>query len=236
VTRGVVRSEISDKDCADRLEALYATELALYNLHRNKALTAEDKAALPHVGLYSLSAGDNGGSDPYAPGPWSVDGKRKTSDCIGTASWARGFDRFQPKRFAHLYGGYINTDSMLLDAVGEFAVTGRGKKEAPRKMFRPASSFRRGVFIVYPGRYVAGRKVPGTYGHILTLVEMLFAEMPTVKSLADISDKLMVIHCHGGLFGRTERALSRETLKRAIGGSAARAWLIEMIPALEQGS
>jgi hypothetical protein len=64
----------------------------------------------------------NGGKDPTAADPfdrWSKPGKtfvNITADCIGGASWAGGFDRYQPVRFAHVYKGWINTDSMLIDA------------------------------------------------------------------------------------------------------------------------
>jgi hypothetical protein len=75
------------------------------------------------VGYYLLKE-HNGGKDPTAPDPfdrWSRPGSsfvNVTADCIGGASWCGGWDRYQPERFAHLYGGWINTDSMLLDARG----------------------------------------------------------------------------------------------------------------------
>ncbi len=62
----------------------------------------------------------NGGKDPTAPDPadrWlDGPGRRVTSDCMGGAAWCSGFDRYQSKRFAHIYEGWINTDSMILDA------------------------------------------------------------------------------------------------------------------------
>lgn len=78
----------------------------------------------PHVvdGFYLLSE-HNGGKDPTAPDPWDRWHKpdstfeNRTADCIGGASWCGGFDRYQPERFAHLYDGWINTDSMILDAL-----------------------------------------------------------------------------------------------------------------------
>lgn len=65
----------------------------------------------------------NGGKDPTALDPFDrwrtgTGFVARTADCIGGASWCGGFDRYQTQRFAHLYDGWINTDSMLLDACG----------------------------------------------------------------------------------------------------------------------
>ena len=74
--------------------------------------------------IYYLLKDHNGGKDPTAPDPadrWSDKGStfvNRTCDCIGGAAWIGGWDRFQPTRFAHLYGGWINTDSMRMDAGG----------------------------------------------------------------------------------------------------------------------
>src|SRR5688572_19136032 len=63
----------------------------------------------------------NGGKDPTACDPfdrWRKTGKtfvNITSDCIGGQAWAHGFDRYQSSRFAHIYDGWINTDSMRMD-------------------------------------------------------------------------------------------------------------------------
>ncbi len=73
---------------------------------------------------YYLLKDHNGGKDPTAADPfdrWQKEGSafvNRTADCIGGAAWCGGFDRYQPERFAHIYGGWINTDSMLLDALG----------------------------------------------------------------------------------------------------------------------
>jgi hypothetical protein len=72
--------------------------------------------------IYYLLKTHNGGTDPTAPDPgtrWSKPGStfvNITSDCIGGAAWCGGFDRFQRERFAHIYGGWINTNSMRMDA------------------------------------------------------------------------------------------------------------------------
>lgn len=68
----------------------------------------------------------NGGKDPTAPDPadrWQRPGKdfvNRTCDCIGAAAWIGGWDRYQPIRFAHVkdYEGWVNTDSMRIDARG----------------------------------------------------------------------------------------------------------------------
>lgn len=110
---------------------------------------------------YYLLKDHNGGKDPTDQDPfdrWSKPGEsfvNRTADCIGGASWIGGFDRYQPVRFAHLYGGWINTDSMLLDA--------RGQAKCFRELPRPE-----------PGCYVVcasgsrGHKV----GHIGTVVSV----------------------------------------------------------------
>lgn len=73
---------------------------------------------------YYLLKDHNGGKDPTAPDPfdyWSKEGStfvNRTADCIGGAAWIGGWDRYQPIRFAHIYGGWINTDSMRIDARG----------------------------------------------------------------------------------------------------------------------
>ncbi len=89
---------------------------------------------------YYLLKSSNGGKDPTAPDPfdrWTKpdepvvdihgnltggvihhDFVNRTADCVGGAAWCGGFDRYQPKRFAHLYDGWINTNSMIEDARG----------------------------------------------------------------------------------------------------------------------
>lgn len=72
---------------------------------------------------YYLLHDHNGGKDPTAPDPfdrWHKEGSEftnRTADCIGGAAWIGGWDRYQPIRFP-LYSGWINTDSMRMDARG----------------------------------------------------------------------------------------------------------------------
>lgn len=93
------------------------------------------------VGYYRLK-GYNGGKDPTASDPfdrWHLDGGEQTnitSDCMGGAAWCSGFDRYQPQRFAHIYKGWINTDSIIMDASG------------PRRCFAPLDRPESGAMIV----------------------------------------------------------------------------------------
>jgi len=123
---------------------------------RDRALyLASDRCV---TGYYLLHE-HNGGKDPTAPDPfdrWSKPGSsfvNITADCIGGAAWCGGFDRYQPKRFAHIYGGWINCDSMLLDARG------------PAKCFVELDRPEPGCFVVCASGS-RGHKV----GHIGTVV------------------------------------------------------------------
>lgn len=114
--------------------------------------------------IYYRLKGFNGGKDPTAPDPatrWSerdehgVVHPRITSDCIGGASWCGGWDRFQPGRFPHLYDGWINTDSMRMDA--------RGPMRCFIRLARPE-----------PGCYVVFASGAGGHavGHIGTVIDV----------------------------------------------------------------
>jgi hypothetical protein len=92
-------------------------------LRRTKRLLDEE-ARLAHDEdrcLYRLDPGKNGGRDPHALDPASqwTDGDDvfRSLDCSGYYFYVTGADRFQPETFPH-YGGYMNTDSVLLDARG----------------------------------------------------------------------------------------------------------------------
>ncbi len=94
-------------------------------------------------GYYRLSF-PNGGTDPTAPdhyARWSKDGStfvNVTGDCVSLVAWASGFDRFQPKRGAHLQGGAINCDFMAADANG------------PAKCFERLARPEPGCIVTYP--------------------------------------------------------------------------------------
>ncbi len=112
--------------------------------------------------IYYLLHEHNGGKDPTASDPadrWSKPGEtfqNRTADCIGGASWCGGWDRYQPERFEHLYDGYINTDSMILDALG------------PARCFEPLDRPEPGAYVVAP----TGSKGFEACGHIGTIVDV----------------------------------------------------------------
>lgn len=112
------------------------------------------------VGYYLLKE-HNGGKDPTAPDPfdrWTKQGGstvNRTADCIGGAAWCGGFDRYQPERFKHIYSGWINTDSMRLDAGG------------PAKCFERLARPEPGCFVVFASG-AGGHRV----GHIGTVVDV----------------------------------------------------------------
>jgi hypothetical protein len=105
--------------------------------------------------------GYNGGKDPTASDPatrWREVGKQfinVTSDCVGGVAWASGFDRYQPTRFAHIYEGWINTDSMRQDAK-RVIVPG-----SPRRCFERIDVPEPGCMIVF-GSGAGGHEV----GHV----------------------------------------------------------------------
>lgn len=120
------------------------------------------KAGAPDVcpdGYYLLKT-HNGGKDPTAPDPfdrWTKKGStfvNRTADCIGGASWIGGWDRYQPKRFG-FYDGWINTDSMRMDAGG------------PARCFRKLDAPEPGCYVVC-GSGSRGHKI-GHIGTVLTV-------------------------------------------------------------------
>jgi hypothetical protein len=65
----------------------------------------------------------NGGKDPTAPDPSTPDPSTpfmgfRFCDCSGAGAWTQGHDRYQPKRAAHVYKGWLNTNSKIADALG----------------------------------------------------------------------------------------------------------------------
>ena len=107
--------------------------------------------ALRAVGTCTYSLG-KGGRHPEADSPGDGEGR---CDCSGYASWALGLDR----KSGAIDGGWISTDSIVRDARG------------PRRMFRevPIGDAKPGDLVVYPGRFVAGRRVG--IGHVGVIVE-----------------------------------------------------------------
>lgn len=108
----------------------------------------------------------NGGTDPKAKDPavrWSRPGStfvNVTCDCMGGAAWIGGFDRFQPTRFKHIYGGYINCDSMRFDAAG------------PAKCFERLDKPEPGCMVVFGSVDYDGDGQRDRVGHVGTVVSV----------------------------------------------------------------
>lgn len=111
----------------------------------------------------------NGGKDPTAPDPgdrWRFPNATHinvTGDCVAAVMWGVGSDRYQPVRFAHVYGGWINTDAMRIEAAG------------PARCFQRIDRPEPGAIVVYasdPDRKTHGVKV----GHCGGIVGYKLAE------------------------------------------------------------
>mgnify|MGYP000039905315 CR=1 FL=1 len=130
-----------------------------------RAALAVDRA-LGAVGTCTYSLG-KGGRHPESPTPGDAQGRL---DCSGFASWCLGLDR----KSDAIDGGWISTDSIVRDATGK------------RRLFRvvPAGQIRAGDLVVFPGRYVAGRRV--AIGHVGVVVDQL--------TQAELRHRLLDIH------------------------------------------
>src|SRR5690606_5027030 len=103
---------------------------------------------------YKLGAG---GRDPNAESPCTVRDGVLGCDCVGFTSWCLGHDRYQPKTFP-LYDGWINTDSLMMDA--------RGKQTWYAEIARPEP----GDVVVFPS--ITKNGVRERIGHIGLVVEV----------------------------------------------------------------
>lgn len=134
--------------------------------------------AMVGLGLYLLGAG---GRSPSASVPWTTKRilgfKRTGSDCIGFVLWCLGLDRFQPT--FPFYGGWINTDSAIMDArhAGVF--------------FRlvKAADVAVGDLIVFPSINIDDDAARERIGHVAIVVEVMPGYVPGRL------DRLRVIHC-----------------------------------------
>jgi hypothetical protein len=108
---------------------------------------------------YVLGAG---GRSPTASTPFTVRDGRLGADCVGFTSWCLGHDRYQPKTFT-TYGGWINTDSLMMDARG------------PRDWYEPVERPEPGDVVVFPSLRKDGKMT--RMGHIGLVVEAP-ADMP----------------------------------------------------------
>lgn len=149
-------------------------------MHRVEELLA---SAAPLI-QYSHLPGQNGGVDPRAvdcASRWERSGSTMlTSDCVGFYCWSRGVDRYQPKRFAHLFGGWQNTDSIIQDARG------------PAKCWRVVDKPYPGCAVVYPGTFLGSVRI--RMGHI-GAVYSVPAEL-AIKEL-EWWREVKVADCHG---------------------------------------
>lgn len=108
----------------------------------------------------------NGGDDPRRAVPSAEHEGRQVCDCVGFALWCLGVDRYDPGRSAreepddptefHTYGGYANTDAILIDASG------------PRQKFEFVDRPHPGCLVVY-GSVDRGRP-GGRVGHVGVVV------------------------------------------------------------------
>jgi hypothetical protein len=140
-----------------------------------------------HV-VYKLG---EGGRDPWATNcstPWESRLRHggtfslvsvPASDCVGFALWCLGVDRYQPETFP-LWGGWMNTDSMIADARG-----GRTWwEEIPRWKAQV------GDLVVYGAKYLGLSK-----GHVGVVVGVT----PYAGQQAKVwTDRLTVAHCSSG--------------------------------------
>jgi hypothetical protein len=155
---------------------------------------AKEIAALPKS-TYVLGAG---GRSPETPTPFTSRNGKLGADCIGFVLWAWGIDRYQPKSFP-FYDGWINTDSMLSDALGPkttFDVV------SPRNVFA-------GCAAVYPSIWKKSKMI--RMGHIGMVVNV-----PYPKILDQWYKDVTVVDCAA--------ALVRRVKGRAVGYRSAAIW------------
>lgn len=163
---------------------------------------AVERAKRTALGLakYILGAG---GRNPEADNPFTSKNGALGSDCIGFVLWCLGLDRLQPDY--PFYGGWINTDSMLMD-VDEH-------QTRFKEIDRPVP----GCCVVYPSIWKDGKMV--RMGHIGLVVDVP-AEWPAWKlSAAERKvwmKKVTVIDCAA--------AASRKLLSKAVGKRTAEIW------------
>lgn len=97
-------------------------------------------------GFYLLKD-HNGGKDPRAIDPfdrWRKPGEafvNRTADCAAM-QWSQGADRYQPDLASYIYGGWMNTDSIIVDATTRQKVYRQVRKPARGGMIICASGSR----------------------------------------------------------------------------------------------
>lgn len=156
----------------------------------SSAVVVEDPSARIY---YSAERGRNGGTDPEALTCASLYRRSgnlvATADCVGFASWAAGFDRYQPKR-ATSYGGWLNQASILMET------------RRAGGMFRALAAPELGCIAVIDDiRDAAGKRTRP--GHVGIVVELT----PVVK----------VAHCSPSNHRRVQQAIAVTGLREAFG-------------------
>lgn len=148
----------------------------------------------PMLIQYRLEAGFNGGSDPFAPHPasWSFGRRTPTCDCSGFVAWCCGYSRYHED--FPLYGGYVNTDSMLQDATGQ------------KEWFEEVEYPEPGCLIVYGAIYKG--TVRTRVGHVGLVTGVAAAEWDPRNPQFD---RLLVTHCSSGNVKRTGAAIQQTT-------------------------
>lgn len=150
---------LSALDAHVRKDPLELRALGGYDLTTQPLIRCPTLFYRMHVELDGQDVAVNGGTDPCAPDPatrWHFPGSanlNRTCDCVGAQAWVGGWDRKQRVRFAHIYEGDINTNSMRIDAGG------------PKKCFVRLDRPEPGDMIAYASG-AAGRKV----GHVVGIV------------------------------------------------------------------
>lgn len=146
------------------------------------------------VGKLTYSLEQAGGRDPKWPLP-ARPGTR-SSDCIGMVFWAFGLDRYQPD-YPH-YGGHINTDSLIMDAVYEYTtpvINQTGKIIGTQRHLGTRKKFSQLTENTFPHMLVVGSK-------------KIFGHGPRMGHIGVVIEPGRVIHCNGSRNGCTVGAES----------------------------
>jgi hypothetical protein len=117
--------------------------------------------------VYVLGAG---GRDPKADVPFTKRDGKYGSDCVGFTCWCLGHDRYQPATFT-AYTGWINTDSLMMDA--------RGSQQWYAAIKRPGP----GDVVVFPSIVKDGHRK--RMGHIALVVSVPHDMPADVYALSD---------------------------------------------------
>jgi hypothetical protein len=150
----------------------------------------------PHPIRYRLTK-YNGGRDPNAehPGTWAPDWGVWCCDCAGFTAWCLGHDRYQKGKFEP-YGGWINTDSMIMNAE-KFA----GTKKA---WFELLDEPEPGCLLVTRSTYKDGKRAK--VGHVGICAAVLGA-------WAGDYDSIMAIDCSSSASKKKKMAITVKTGK-----------------------